>query len=30
MPIRPDSQPISPLRGRLLEDMALRGLREET
>ena len=29
MPIRPDSQPIGPLCGRLLEGMALRGLREE-
>ena len=30
MPIQPVSQPISLLRQRMLEDMAMRGLREET
>ncbi len=30
MTIQPVSQPISPLRQRMLEDMAMRGLREET
>ena len=30
MTIQPVSQPISPLRQRLLEDMAMRGLRQDT
>jgi hypothetical protein len=30
MTLQPVSQPISPLRRRMLEDMAMRGLREET
>ena len=30
MTIQPASQPISPLRRRMLEDMAMRGLREDT
>ena len=30
MPMQPVSQPISPLRRRMLEDMAMRGLREAT
>ncbi len=30
MTIQPVSQPMSPLRRRMLEDMAMRGLREDT
>ena len=30
MTIQPASQPMSPLRRRMLEDMAMRGLREDT